>query len=61
MILSCHGALGPIPFQDIRAASGNYELPHWYPDVAAGSLVFLQRLRTNVFFDYLEGMINDFT
>lgn len=32
--------------------SGNYTLPLWYPDVAIGPLLNIQRFRGNVFFDY---------
>ena len=44
----------PDPFGRIRVVSGNYEVPLWYPDLALGPLVFLQRLRSNLFFDYAE-------
>ena len=50
----------PMPFEEIYVASANYELPIWYPDVAAGSVAFFQRLRTNFFFDYSEGMTTGF-
>ncbi|MEL6924044.1 MAG: hypothetical protein AAFO94_08350, partial [Bacteroidota bacterium] len=30
----------------------NYQLPIWYPDLAIGPLVFVKRLRANLFFDY---------
>lgn len=32
--------------------SGNYTLPVWYPDIAIGPLLNIQRLRANGFFDY---------
>lgn len=35
--------------------SGNYEFPLWYPDIALGPLVNIQRMRLNLFFDYGEG------
>jgi hypothetical protein len=35
--------------------SVNYTLPLWYPDIAAGPLVNLQRVRGNGFFDYGYG------
>jgi hypothetical protein len=35
--------------------SGNYELPIWYPDIAVGPLLNIQRIRTNLFYDYGEG------
>ena len=50
-----------MPYQEISLASANYELPIWYPDIAAGSVLFFQRLRTNFFFDYSEGTIADFS
>lgn len=39
-------------FQNFYAASANYTLPLWYPDIAMGPLLNIQRLRANVFFDY---------
>jgi hypothetical protein len=39
-------------FQKFYSMSGNYTLPIWYPDVAVGPLVNVQRLRGNVFVDY---------
>lgn len=39
-------------FQNFYSASANYTLPLWYPDIAAGPLLNIQRLRANVFFDY---------
>jgi hypothetical protein len=35
--------------------SANYTLPVWYPDLALGPIVNIQRLRTNLFFDYGYG------
>ena len=35
--------------------SGNYEFPLWYPDIAIGPLLNIQRIRTNLFYDYGEG------
>lgn len=32
--------------------SGNYTLPLWYPDVALGPLLNIQRFRGNIFYDY---------
>lgn len=40
------------PFEKIYLASANYALPLWYPDISLGGLAFLQRLRTNIFYDY---------
>jgi hypothetical protein len=38
--------------QKFYSMSGNYTLPIWYPDIAAGPLVNVQRLRGNMFVDY---------
>ncbi len=42
----------PDPFREIAVVSANYEFPVWYPDISLGPVAFLQRLRTNLFFDY---------
>ena len=42
-------------FQNFYSASANYTLPIWYPDIAAGPLLNIQRLRANLFFDYALG------
>jgi hypothetical protein len=39
-------------FQDFYSASVNYTMPVWYPDIAIGPLLNIQRLRANAFFDY---------
>lgn len=39
-------------FEEFYSMSANYTLPLWYPDIAIGPLVNIQRLRTNLFFDY---------
>ena len=39
-------------FQNFYSASANYTLPLWYPDIAVGPLLNIQRLRANMFFDY---------
>lgn len=39
-------------FQNFYSASANYTLPLWYPDVAMGPLLNIQRLRATAFFDY---------
>ena len=43
------------PFEDLYRLSGNYELPIAYPDWSMGSVMFLQRIRSNFFFDYAKG------
>lgn len=50
----------PAPYNVTQVASANYELPLWYPDVAAGPVAFFQRLRANFFLDYGEGSTSDF-
>jgi hypothetical protein len=35
--------------------SGNYAFPLWYPDIAIGPLLNIQRVRLNLFYDYGEG------
>ncbi|MBY0436371.1 MAG: hypothetical protein K2U26_19930, partial [Cyclobacteriaceae bacterium] len=42
-------------FQDFYSMSANYTLPIWYPDIAIGPLLNIQRLRVNAFFDYGYG------
>lgn len=42
-------------FEDFYSMSANYTLPLWYPDIAVGPLLNVQRLRGNVFFDYGYG------
>ncbi|MBT1697464.1 PD40 domain-containing protein [Fulvivirgaceae bacterium PWU4] len=39
-------------FEEFYSMSANYTLPVWYPDIAIGPLVNIQRLRANLFFDY---------
>lgn len=39
-------------FEQFYTTSVNYTLPVWYPDIAAGPLLNIQRLRANAFFDY---------
>lgn len=39
-------------FEKFYSASVNYTLPLWYPDVAIGPLLNVQRFRGNIFFDY---------
>ncbi len=42
-------------YQDFYSMSLNYTLPLWYPDIAIGPLLNLQRLRANLFTDYGYG------
>ncbi len=41
--------------QKMYSMSGNYTLPIWYPDIAIGPLVNIQRLQGNAFVDYAFG------
>ncbi|MCX7637462.1 MAG: hypothetical protein N2044_06400, partial [Cyclobacteriaceae bacterium] len=41
--------------QKFYTMSVNYTLPVWYPDIAAGPLLNIQRLRVNGFVDYAYG------
>ena len=45
-------------FPDFTYAGVNYTMPVWYPDISAGPVIFLKRLRTNAFFDYGQGKRN---
>lgn len=46
------GGLGIARFENFYSMSANYALPVWYPDVAIGPLLNIQRVRANGFFDY---------
>lgn len=46
------GSLGVSRYQNFYSASANYTLPVWYPDIALGPLLNIQRIRANGFFDY---------
>jgi hypothetical protein len=46
------GGLGVSRFSNFYSMSGNYTLPVWYPDIAIGPLLNIQRIRANGFFDY---------
>ncbi len=46
------GSLGLSRFQNFYSASANYTLPVWYPDIAIGPLLNIQRVRANGFLDY---------
>ncbi|MFM8849403.1 MAG: hypothetical protein ACKOE5_03285, partial [Cytophagales bacterium] len=43
-------------FQEFYSMSANYTLPIWYPDLAFGPLVNVQRIRFNAFIDYGYGL-----
>jgi len=42
-------------YQQFYTGSVNYTLPIWYPDIALGPILNIQRLRANGFFDYGSG------
>lgn len=45
------------PFDnEFHSASANYALPIWYPDIALGPVLNIQRLRANVFYDYGQAL-----
>lgn len=48
----------PYPFETQYSAYINYELPLWYPDIAAGPVLFFQRFRLNLFYDLSQGKVN---
>jgi hypothetical protein len=37
------------------SGSVQYKLPLWYPDIALGPILYFQRLKTNLFYDYGHG------
>lgn len=45
-------------YENMVTFSGNYTLPLWYPDIALGPVLNLQRVRGNVFLDYGYGSTN---
>lgn len=40
--------------------SANYALPLWYPDIAMGPILNIQRIKANFFYDYGKGTGNIF-
>jgi hypothetical protein len=42
-------------FRHLQTASLNYTLPLWYPDIAVGPLLNIQRVRLNIFGDVASG------
>ena len=49
----------PFPFTEVTMGSVNYELPIMYPDLSVSGLLFLQRLRTNFFYDHAIGRLTN--
>ncbi len=47
-------------FQDFYSMSANYTFPIWYPDIAVGPLLNIQRVRGNAFIDYAYGQSKTF-
>jgi hypothetical protein len=45
---------------DMQRFSVDYNFPLAYPDLSLGSLIYLKRIRTDLFSDYLEGDIINF-
>jgi hypothetical protein len=46
--------------QTFTTLSANYAFPLWYPDIAIGPLVNIQRIKLNVFYDYGKGSGRNF-
>ncbi|MEI6174586.1 MAG: hypothetical protein WCR01_12620 [Bacteroidota bacterium] len=40
---------------DLLSLSINYKLPLWYPDFSFGSIVYLKRLKINLYYDWANG------
>ena len=40
---------------DLLSLSVNYKLPLWYPDVSFGSVIYLKRLKINLYYDWANG------
>jgi len=49
---------GGTTWERMRVFSTNYQLPVWYPDVAMGPVLNIQRIRFNAFYDYGYGDID---
>jgi hypothetical protein len=47
-------------FEHFYTLSANYAMPLWYPDIAIGPLLNIQRFRTNLFYDYGYGQSPQF-
>lgn len=47
-------------FQDYYAMSANYTFPIWYPDIALGPILNIQRVSGNLFTDYAFGQSKTF-
>ena len=51
---------GKIISERLKFFSADYAIPLFYPDFNVGSLLYLKRFRTNLFFDYAEGTGNSY-
>ncbi len=40
--------------------SANYQFPLWYPDIALGPILNVQRVKANLFYDYGQGQHKDY-
>ncbi|HYG03994.1 MAG TPA: hypothetical protein VD927_16225 [Chryseosolibacter sp.] len=47
--------IGVIRLMNFYSASANYSLPIWYPDIAIGPILNIQRLKATLFYDYAIG------
>ncbi|MCF8297705.1 MAG: hypothetical protein K9J13_09205 [Saprospiraceae bacterium] len=43
---------------ELSSFKANYKFPFLYPDWSLGSLVYLKRLKANIFYDYAEGSLH---
>ena len=46
---------------NLESISFNYKFPFLYPDLKIGSLLYIQRLKANLFYDYAIGKTNSIT
>jgi hypothetical protein len=53
--------INPFLGLDMQLLSFDYLMPVIYPDLSAGSFLYLKRIRANLFTDYLEGDIFNFS
>ena len=42
---------------ELLSIRANYKFPFLYPDLSLSSLVYLKRLKANIFYDYAEGSL----
>jgi len=46
---------------ELLSFKADYKFPFLYPDFSVGSLVYLKRLKANIFYDYAKGEFKDYT